>query len=152
MIEEAAGTSMFEEKKEKAVKTMARKEKRLDEIQGVRLPLSFPILSEANSAPRQLLDEEITPKLNKLRDEKRAFLDFQKKTSELERLTKLVVAWDWTQFEARKVKGIEGVAETEAARKQAEEGRKRMEGEIVKMEKEIGDIEARRDKVRSFFF
>ena len=36
MIEEAAGTSMFEEKKEKAVKTMARKEKRLDEIQEVR--------------------------------------------------------------------------------------------------------------------
>lgn len=35
MIEEAAGTSMFEEKKEKAVKTMARKEKRLDEIQEV---------------------------------------------------------------------------------------------------------------------
>lgn len=35
MIEEAAGTSMFEEKKEKAVKTMAKKEKRLDEIQEV---------------------------------------------------------------------------------------------------------------------
>lgn len=36
MIEEAAGTSMFEEKKEKAVKTMAKKEKRLEEIQSVR--------------------------------------------------------------------------------------------------------------------
>lgn len=35
MIEEAAGTSMFEDKKDKAVKTMARKEKRLDEIQEV---------------------------------------------------------------------------------------------------------------------
>lgn len=37
MIEEAAGTSMFEEKKEKAIKTMAKKEKRLDEIQEVSL-------------------------------------------------------------------------------------------------------------------
>lgn len=40
MIEEAAGTSMFEEKKEKAVKTMAKKEKRLDEIQEVSLSFS----------------------------------------------------------------------------------------------------------------
>lgn len=38
MIEEAAGTSMFEDKKDKAVKTMSRKEKRLDEIQEVRSP------------------------------------------------------------------------------------------------------------------
>jgi structural maintenance of chromosome 2 len=35
MIEEAAGTSMFEDKKDKAVKTMAKKEKKMDEIQGV---------------------------------------------------------------------------------------------------------------------
>ena len=39
MIEEAAGTSMFEEKKEKAVKTMSRKEKRLDEIQDPELTI-----------------------------------------------------------------------------------------------------------------
>ena len=50
MIEEAAGTSMFEEKKEKAVKTMARKEKRLDEIQEVRSLLSGP-LNSADSCP-----------------------------------------------------------------------------------------------------
>lgn len=35
MIEEAAGTSMFEDKKDKAVKTMAKKEKKIEEIQAV---------------------------------------------------------------------------------------------------------------------
>ncbi|KAK4705538.1 structural maintenance of chromosome 2, partial [Phenoliferia sp. Uapishka_3] len=127
MIEEAAGTSMFEEKKEKAVKTMARKEKRLDEIQ-------------------ELLREEITPKLDKLREEKRAFLDFQKKTSELERLTKLVVAFDWVRLQDRKVKGAEEMVKSEEARKSAEEGRKRMDVEITRMEKEVDEIKARRDK------
>ncbi|KAM0749892.1 RecF/RecN/SMC protein [Meredithblackwellia eburnea MCA 4105] len=127
MIEEAAGTSMFEEKKEKAVKTMARKEKRLDEIQ-------------------ELLREEITPKLDRLREEKRAFLEFQKKASELERLTKLVVAWDWTQLEMRKVKGADEVNLKEKALKLAQESRKRLEGEIARMEKDIKEIEARRDR------
>lgn len=45
MIEEAAGTSMFEEKKEKAVKTMSRKEKRLDEIQEVSLSFPYSCIS-----------------------------------------------------------------------------------------------------------
>ena len=35
MIEEAAGTSMFEDKKDKASKTMAKKEKKMLEIQEV---------------------------------------------------------------------------------------------------------------------
>lgn len=128
MIEEAAGTSMFEEKKDKAVKTMARKEKRLDEI-------------------KELLREEITPKLDKLREEKRAFLEFQKKSSELERLSKLVVAYDWTQLEARKEKGLELVRESERKMKEATSGRGRMDGEISRMEKEVVDIQKRRDKV-----
>src|SRR5436853_3474652 len=52
MIEEAAGTRMFEDRKEKANKTMAKKETKVLEIEG-------------------LLKEEIEPKLEKLRAEKR---------------------------------------------------------------------------------
>ena len=128
MIEEAAGTSMFEEKKDKAVKTMAKKEKRLDEIQ-------------------ELLREEITPKLDKLRDEKRDFLEFQKKSSELERLSKVVVAWDWTQLNRRKEKAAGDVEEAAQGLRAEAEGRKRMEGEAETMEKEVKTIEKRRDKV-----
>lgn len=54
LIEEAAGTRTFEERKDKAQKTMAKKEAKLTEI-------------------RNLLSEEIEPKLEKLRNEKRNF-------------------------------------------------------------------------------
>lgn len=76
MIEEAAGTRMFEDRRDKALKTMAKKDKKVDEI-------------------NDLLKEEIEPKLEKLRMEKRAFLDFQQTQSDLERLTKIVVAHDY---------------------------------------------------------
>ena len=36
MIEEAAGTRMFEDRKEKALKTIAKKEKKVEEITTVR--------------------------------------------------------------------------------------------------------------------
>lgn len=44
LIEEAAGTSMFEEKKDRAVTTMAKKEKKMEEIQDVRLNVLTPDL------------------------------------------------------------------------------------------------------------
>lgn len=37
MVEEAAGTRMFEERKDKALKTMTKKDKKVDEIKSVSL-------------------------------------------------------------------------------------------------------------------
>lgn len=79
MIEEAAGTRMFEDRRDKALKTMAKKEMKLTEI-------------------TELLRDEIEPKLEKLRGEKRAFLDFQQTQNDLERLTRLVVAHDYVRY------------------------------------------------------
>jgi structural maintenance of chromosome 2 len=79
MLEEAAGTRMFEERKEKAFKTMAKKDQKVQEI-------------------NTLLAEEIEPKLEKLRTEKRAFLEYQQTQSDLERVEKLVVAHDYLKF------------------------------------------------------
>ncbi|KAI6245089.1 Structural maintenance of chromosomes protein 2 [Erysiphe necator] len=76
MIEEAAGTRMFEDRRDRAFKTMAKKEMKVQEI-------------------TELLRDEIEPKLEKLRTEKRAFLDFQQTQNDLERLTRLVVAHDY---------------------------------------------------------
>ncbi|KAI9609277.1 hypothetical protein H4Q26_007227 [Puccinia striiformis f. sp. tritici PST-130] len=78
MIEEAAGTSMFEERKERAVKTMAKKDKKMEEIQ-------------------ELLREEIEPKLNRLREEKRTYLAYQQNEAQLEILARLCLAWDHFQ-------------------------------------------------------
>src|SRR5436190_22192754 len=76
MIEEAAGTRMFEDRRDKAFKTMAKKEMKVQEINA-------------------LLAEEIEPKLEKLRTEKRAFLEYQQTQCDLERVEKLVVAYDY---------------------------------------------------------
>lgn len=79
LIEEAAGTRMFEDRREKAIKTMAKKEKKVDEING-------------------LLSEEVEPKLDKLRTEKRQFVEYQQVQTELERATKLVVSHDYVSI------------------------------------------------------
>lgn len=89
MIEEAAGTRMFEDRRDKALKTMAKKDKKVEEI-------------------NDLLREEIEPKLEKLRMEKRAFLDFQQTQSDLERLTKIVVAHDYLKNQVKKKKRERG--------------------------------------------
>ncbi|EMR09778.1 hypothetical protein PNEG_01962 [Pneumocystis murina B123] len=76
MIEEAAGTRMFEERKDKAIRTITKKDRKVEEINA-------------------LLAEEIEPKLEKLRQEKKAFLEYQQIQSDVERFTKLVVAYDY---------------------------------------------------------
>ena len=77
LIEEASGTRTFEERKDKAQKTMAKKEAKLTEI-------------------RSLLKEEIDPKLEKLRNEKRSFLEYQQTQTDLEKLSRIIAAHDYT--------------------------------------------------------
>lgn len=71
LIEEAAGTKTFEDRKEKAQKTMMKKDTRLNEI-------------------KSLLSEEVEPKLEKFRKDKRTFLEFQQVQTDLERLSRFV--------------------------------------------------------------
>ncbi|KAF8252968.1 putative nuclear condensin complex subunit Smc2 [Wilcoxina mikolae CBS 423.85] len=127
MIEEAAGTRMFEDRKDKAYKTMAKKDKKVEEI-------------------NDLLRQEIEPKLDKLRGEKRAFMDFQKTQSDLERLTKLVVAHDYIK---NKEKVQRSAADLEAKKQRV----KFLEDNVVKLKNEIENlaedskrVKAQRDK------
>ena len=59
MVEEAAGTRMFEECKDKAKKTMGKKDKRVQEIKDIlgeeRRKRSPPSSSSTNSVPKALL-------------------------------------------------------------------------------------------------
>src|SRR6201999_113526 len=70
MIEEAAGTRMFEDRKDKAIKTMTKKESKVVEINSI-------------------LQSEVEPKLEVLRNEKRTFLEYQQIQNDYERLTKI---------------------------------------------------------------
>lgn len=127
MIEEAAGTRMFEDRRDKAFKTMAKKEMKVQEI-------------------TELLKEEIEPKLDKLRTEKRAFLDFQQTQSDLERLTRLVVAHDYIK---NKEKLKQSAAELETKRRRAtdlEESAVRLKNEITNLEEDVRKVKAAREK------
>ena len=127
MIEEAAGTRMFEDRRDKAFKTMAKKEMKVQEL-------------------TELLKEEIEPKLDKLRTEKRAFLDFQQTQSDLERLTRLVVAHDYIR---NKEKLKQTAHDLEAKRQRAadlEDAAKRLKGEIANLEEDVKKVKAAREK------
>ena len=82
MVEEAAGTKMFEDRKNKALATMAKKERKVEEI-------------------NTLLLEDIIPKLDHLRAEKRIYLDFQKNEAEMERLNRFVISYEYKKHEER---------------------------------------------------
>ena len=127
MIEEAAGTRMFEDRRDKAFKTMAKKEMKVQEI-------------------TELLKEEIEPKLEKLRTEKRAFLDYQQVQSDLERLTRLVVAHDYMRNKEKlKQSGSDLEAKKHKVR-ELEKGAEQMRKEIVNLEEDIKKVKAAREK------
>jgi structural maintenance of chromosome 2 len=84
MVEKAADTRIFKERKDKAKKSMGKKEnlKHIDEITA-------------------LVAEEITPKLDTLRAERRAFMQYQKANAELERLARVLCTYEWTDHRAK---------------------------------------------------
>merc|ERR1712025_828329 len=98
MIEEAAGTRMYEAKKQQAEKTIEKKDAKLKEI-------------------NDILAEEINPTLTKLKEERSAYLEFQKIQRELEHLTKLYLAWKFVCAEEASVKTKEDLEAVKQALK-----------------------------------
>lgn len=127
MIEEAAGTRMFEDRRDKALKTMAKKEMKLQEI-------------------TELLRDEIEPKLEKLRGEKRAFLDFQQTQNDLERLTRLVVAHDYIRYKEKLEQSAADLEGKKQRRKDLEDSAVRLKSEISHLEEDVERVKAQRDK------
>lgn len=127
MIEEAAGTRMFEDRRDKAFKTMAKKEMKVQEI-------------------TELLKEEIEPKLEKLRTEKRVFLDFQQTQSDLERLTRLVVAHDYLKNKEKLKQSASDLEAKKQRGSELEESAVRLKSEISHLEEDLKSVRAARDK------
>lgn len=73
MVEETAGTRMYETKKVAAIKTIDKKQLKVDEINNI-------------------LAEEITPTLERLRGEKQLYLKWSKNNADIERVERFVVA------------------------------------------------------------
>jgi structural maintenance of chromosome 2 len=127
MIEEAAGTRMYEDRRDKALKNMAKKELKVQELS-------------------EILRDEIDPKLDKLRQEKRAFLDFQQTQSDLERLTKLVVAHDYVKGNEKLQRAAVELQQQKDRGKALEQSAIRLKNEISLLQEDITRIQAQRDK------
>lgn len=123
LIEEAAGTKMFEDRKEKAERTMAKKEGKLQEN-------------------RTLLKEEIEPKLEKLRNEKRIFLDFQETQTDLEKTERIVNAFDYYYMNNRS-KNLKDTLEMSNIRsKELGEMIEKINNELVSLNQDMKDTKA----------
>lgn len=94
-----------------------------------------------------MLREEIDPKLEKLRAEKRSYLEYQKATSELERLTRLVKAYEWTLSVDKVEKAGDALKRKKVEIEEAKEDVSRGGRECEGMEKELAEIQKRREKV-----
>lgn len=126
MIEEATGTRMFEERKERAFRTMAKKDQKVREI-------------------TMLLDEEIKPKLDKLREEKRAFLEYQKGATELERLQRLSKAHEWQTLHVQLATNeAETVAATRSSLEQTRDDMQRWTQQLASLQHELDALEQQR--------
>ncbi|GJJ10545.1 hypothetical protein Clacol_004772 [Clathrus columnatus] len=126
LLSEASGTLMFEDRKSKANKTISKKLIRIAEL-------------------TDILREEITPKLDKLRSEKRAYLAYQKTCEEIGRIGNLLQAWDWWEsserVHRRNVEIERRENELESTKSEAE----RLKREIESAERQKRDLEKERE-------
>ncbi|KJE88760.1 hypothetical protein CAOG_00350 [Capsaspora owczarzaki ATCC 30864] len=127
MIEEAAGTRMFENKKEAAIKTIEKKEKKVEEI-------------------NKVLNEEITPTLEKLRKERSVYLEYQKTQTECDQLARFVIAFDYSNADR-------AVHESTSELQQAKEETERLkltsrnkESKAIDLEQTIAVLAHKRDQ------
>lgn len=88
LIEEAAGTRTFEERKERARRTISRKDTKLSEI-------------------KTLLENVVEPKLEILKKEKRKFLEFQKMETELEKMTRISTVYGYIDLTEKFLRNVE---------------------------------------------
>ncbi|AET39444.1 condensin subunit SMC2 Ecym_4390 [Eremothecium cymbalariae DBVPG len=126
LIEEAAGTRMFEDRREKAEKTMAKKETKLQEI-------------------RALLQEEIEPKLDKFRSEKRAFLEFQETQTDLEMTLRIVNTHDYHNLVTKQNSIQETVQNSEQRVQELESSIKKYQNELSSLNEDFTAIKNQKE-------
>lgn len=143
MIEEAAGTRMYEMKREAALKTISKKDKKLEEID-------------------ELFQSQITPTLEKLRKERANYMQWVTNQEELEKLRKWSLLAEFYSYELSLERLTESIKDKENKHKKwrqeiAEKNermrwldehlRKASESSNPKTLKEIRDAEEKMDEL-----
>ncbi len=127
MIEEAAGTRMFEMKKHTALKTIEKKDRKVEEIS-------------------KILETEINPTLEKLRQERTLFTKWTNNTRDIERLSRFVTAFEYCRAQQTlqtSENEVEGMEEEQATLKQRA---KQIAAELDQIKEKIADLSAQKEK------
>ncbi|MBA0851713.1 hypothetical protein Goshw_024691 [Gossypium schwendimanii] len=126
MLEEAAGTRMYETKKEFALKTLEKKQSKVDEI-------------------NKLLDQEILPALEKLRKERMQYMQWANGNAELDRLKRFCVAYEYVQAETIRDSAVGEVERVKAKITEIDNDAERTKVEIQDMETNISKLTAQKE-------
>lgn len=148
MIEEAAGTKMYDVKKANALQTIEKKNAKLNEIERV-------------------LREDITPQIEKLKLERAAYVEFQKCDREYLHLHKIAIAFqywetecaaskskaDASEFQIKvetNVKRLEEIGETcERLRREIKEFTDGLKGKNGQADQNTQELEALENELKS---
>ena len=126
MLEEAAGTRMYENKKEAALKTLEKKQTKVDEI-------------------NKLLDQEISPALEKLRKEKAQYMQWANGNAELDRLKRFCLAFQYVQAEKVRDCSLHGVEQMKTKMTSIDEETEKTLGEISELDKQVKTLTRARE-------
>ncbi|NWU94390.1 SMC2 protein, partial [Upupa epops] len=127
MLEEAAGTRLYESKKISVQKTIQRKEVKLKEIKTV-------------------LEEEINPALQKLREARSSYLEYQNVTKTIEQLTRFCMAYEFFVAEKTRTSSAEVLKKMQDKLEKLQESVAENEKDVEQVEIEIVEMEKKRDK------
>ncbi|KAF2979405.1 hypothetical protein EK904_006474 [Melospiza melodia maxima] len=127
MLEEAAGTRMYESKKISVQKTIEKKESKLNNIE-------------------MALNEEIRPTLQKLKEERSLYLEYQKLVREIEHLSHFCVAYQFVLAEETKASSSDMLKEMQSNIEKFQESRAEIEQKVKQLNEDIAAMEKEKDK------
>eukprot|EP01117_Protostelium_nocturnum_P014197 TRINITY_DN5380_c0_g1_i1.p1 TRINITY_DN5380_c0_g1~~TRINITY_DN5380_c0_g1_i1.p1 ORF type:complete len:799 (-),score=367.12 TRINITY_DN5380_c0_g1_i1:1121-3517(-) len=127
MIEEAAGTRLFEIKKKDSLKLIAKKSKRVEEIE-------------------KILNEEITPTLQNLERERTHYSKFINNQTEIAQLTKFSTAHEYVRMQKILSESSQGLDALENSREEQKQRSQEIRSLIDAKNKQIKEIASKKDK------
>ncbi|NXM36359.1 SMC2 protein, partial [Oxyruncus cristatus] len=127
MIAEAAGTRLYECKRNAVQKTIEKKEARLTAIE-------------------RAIKEEINPTLEELREARAAYLEHQKLVREAEHLNRFCVAYQFFLAEKTKESSGDMLKDMQANIEKFQESKAEMEERVRKLNEDIVEMEKEKDK------
>ncbi|KAL6548040.1 Structural maintenance of chromosomes protein 2-2 [Orobanche hederae] len=126
MLEEAAGTRMYETKKDAALKTLEKKQSKVNEI-------------------NNLLDNEILPALEKLRKERMQYMQWANGNADLDRLKRFCIAYEYVQAENIRNAAVGEAELVKAKISEIDGGTERTLVQVKEMETQISKLTAEKE-------